>query len=541
MRKRTAVYLVWVVLLALAAGDAGWAQTAPVTQSVGLTLLALSTGDLDAIQASTGYRVGVAVAGVAAGSAAERAGIKARDVLLTAAGKGVDSPEAVEAALAGSGGRAEILAIREGAGGKWEPVNLTLIVPAAGTAPEPPTTAPPTPPVGPQTVTTVPADVDAKLRALDAAHDAGVLTDEEWARKRAELHPADPVLDEAARQKLAALDAARQAGVVTDAEYAAKRAQIVGQATGVATTPAIAAGGATAQPAAASAVPATHGGQVYSHPMGFRFWYPAGWKVQTQEEGLQLVPPDAVAGAGGPTEYYAMTAVNVVGEGITTADDPRVVAFVEEQVAQFLPGLRRTGDVMRLALDNGRAICVDWEAPAAQGQTVTARAYVTILQDVGIALFAAAAKDRMAARDPDLRRVFSSIAIQAGTVDTTIVGRWALTSTYALSNDMGQAVGSYDSYTKAKMVSESQRSLELNADGSATRTTTREMLAGAAGLWIEDKSNTVDRGRWNAGDGHLYLTWENGDVEHYRYRVGQGAQGRELRLESGQSGEVWTQ
>lgn len=539
MQKRTAVYLAGLVLFALAGEQGAWAQSGPVTQSVGLTLLALSKEDLDAIQASTGYRVGVAVQAVAAGSAAEAAGIKVRDVLLTTAGKGVDSPQAVETALAGCGGRAEILAIRERAAEQWEPVNLTLVVPAPSAATAA-AAAPSASAAGPQPVSAATTDVAAKLKALDAAHESGILTDEEWARKRAELQAAGPVLDEAARQKLAALDAAYQAGILTDAEYGAKRAQIVGQAAAGVTMPTVASPGASSQPAAATALPATHGGQVYNHPLGFRFWYPAGWKVQAQEEGLQLVPGDASAAGAGASEYYAMTAVSVAGEGITTADDPRVVAFVEQQVAQFLPALRRTGDVMRLALDNGRAICVDWEAPGAQGQTIAARAYVTVLQEYGVALFAAAVKDRLAARDADLRRVFSSVGVQAGAVDPAIVGRWTLTSTYALSNDMGQAVGNYDSYTKAKMVSESQRSLELNADGSAMRTTRREMIAGAAGLWIEDKSNTVDRGRWNAGDGHLYLTWENGDVEHYRYRLGQGPQGRELRLESGPSGEVWT-
>lgn len=532
-----------VVVLVLMSWPTVWAQTGSATQAVGLTLQALSEEDLNTIQSSSGYRVGVVVVAVAPGSAAAAADLRAKDILLTVAARGVDSPQAVEAALTSATGTAQILAMRAGEDGKWQPVTINLALGATTTAPTPFPATPATPTVPTPTAPATGGDVNAKLRALDTALQAGVITQEEYDRKRAELQPQGgptPTMDAAARQKLAALDAALAAGILDQQEYARKRAEILGGApTTPLTTPAPPPTTAAAQ--TPQAAPATHTGQLYNHPMGFRFWYPTGWKVQTQEEGLQLVPPDQATTASGPAEYYALTAVSVAGEGIASADDPRVLQFIEEQVRQFIPTLTRSGEALRLALDNGRAVCADWTAQNAQGQPVKARVYATVLRDFGVALFALGIKDRLESRDAELRRVFSSISLEAGKVDPQLVGQWAFRSTYALSNDMGERVGYYDSYSKAKMVSESQRTMELLADGGVTRTTKREMLAGAAGIWIEDKSTNTERGRWNAAEGHLYLTWEDGDVEHFRYQLQAGAGGRELRLESGGNGEVWSQ
>ena len=78
-------------------------------------------------------------------------------------------------------------------------------------------------------------DVPAKLQALEAAHKAGILSDEEYARKKAELEaqlrPAAAQPDEATKEKLKALEAARQAGVLSEAEYERKKAELLQAAT----------------------------------------------------------------------------------------------------------------------------------------------------------------------------------------------------------------------------------------------------------------------------------------------------------------------
>lgn len=140
-----------------------------IAQTVGLVLQALSKEDLETIQAQTGHRVGVLVIQVSPGSAAGKAGFKGRDVLLPVGHQGVDSPAAVEQALAGKAS-AEILLMRPG-GNKYEALKVTLEIPAASVPAS----------------SVKPSEVQSKLQALEATHQAGLLSDEEYARKKAEL------------------------------------------------------------------------------------------------------------------------------------------------------------------------------------------------------------------------------------------------------------------------------------------------------------------------------------------------------------------
>ncbi len=70
------------------------------------------------------------------------------------------------------------------------------------------------------------ADLQQKLKALESAHKAGILTDEEYARKKGEL---EARLQAAAPRKLQALEDAHQAGILSDEEYARKKAELIGQ------------------------------------------------------------------------------------------------------------------------------------------------------------------------------------------------------------------------------------------------------------------------------------------------------------------------
>ena len=113
------------------------------------------------------------------------------------------------------------------------------------------------------------SDVQSKLDALEAAHEAGILTDEEYASKKAELEaqlrPAKPALDEATQQKLKALEAAHQAGVLSDEEYARKKAELLGQ-------------------------PAVTSLARYQDPQGrFHFQHPGDWTIQALQDGRQGV------------------------------------------------------------------------------------------------------------------------------------------------------------------------------------------------------------------------------------------------------------
>ena len=230
--------LAGILLGVVTASTLSAAEADSESLSLGLKLEALSKSDLDAIQEEVGVRIGVLVKEVAPGSPAAKAGFKKRDVILIVAEKTVDSPKAVDGALSGKVGDVEIQGVRPDDEGDHEPFTAVIAVPAKGArAPSAPG-ASSEPKKAPAKGTgadagKAAADVEARLKALEAAHDAGILTDEEYARKKAELEAqlprAERAIDPATQKKLDALDTAHDAGILSDEEYAEKRAALLGK------------------------------------------------------------------------------------------------------------------------------------------------------------------------------------------------------------------------------------------------------------------------------------------------------------------------
>lgn len=75
--------------------------------------------------------------------------------------------------------------------------------------------------------------IQSKLNALEKAHEAGILSDKEYAIKKAELQSqlqaATPKPDEITQRKLKALEDAHKAGILSDEEYARKKAELIGR------------------------------------------------------------------------------------------------------------------------------------------------------------------------------------------------------------------------------------------------------------------------------------------------------------------------
>ncbi|NSW58130.1 MAG: hypothetical protein HPY44_19155 [Armatimonadetes bacterium] len=163
--------LALLVALGLAA-DVCHAQQTP-SQAAGLTLQALTAEDLDAMERHTGYRVGVQVVAVAPGSPAS-VGLRANDVIFLVGESPVASPEAVDQALVGRTGEIIIGGIRMGADGNGEVFEARINLSVQAAVPQQAAPA-----SDPQT--------QEKLRALDAARAAGILSDAEYAQKRAAL------------------------------------------------------------------------------------------------------------------------------------------------------------------------------------------------------------------------------------------------------------------------------------------------------------------------------------------------------------------
>jgi len=373
-----------------------------------------------------------------------------------------------------------------------------------------------------------PSEAKAKLEALEKAYKAGVLTDEEYEQKKAAvgevLKAAAPKISPETQRKLQALETAHQSGILNDAEYAKKKAELLG-ATQAGSAPSEA---PSARPEAALK------GKTYSHPIGFKFWYPDGWKPTLQGEMILLVPPNVASTPQGPSEIYFIFGESVAGENITKPDDPRVAQYFDEQVRALSPVLQRVGQTASVDMSKGKGAVLNWEAKGETG-TVQARLYVAIIKDNGVALGALGLKDLVQKRDPDLRRMFASFSFGEGQKDPKLVGTWKQMSSHAISNTSPWETD----WSRAKMASSKESVMELRADGTWYRTKESYMLAGASGIWLEDKSVKKDNGTWCAGNGSLYLMWADDTWAIYQYRLEQKDGARQLRLVSGKTGETW--
>ncbi|MHC4933866.1 MAG: SHOCT domain-containing protein, partial [Planctomycetota bacterium] len=367
---------------------------------------------------------------------------------------------------------------------------------------------------------------DRKLAALEAARQAGVLSQEEYERKRAAILAAVPALDEPTKKKLAALEAARKAGILSDEEYARKKAALLG-------------GGAQPAPAPQQGqgvpVRTNRKGKVYRHPVGFSFWYPASWSIKEHESFLQLIPADAGQSPEGPTELYFVGAEDVSVDGIREPTDPRVVQVLGEQVRSLSPFVQQVGGAQPVKMSAGKGVMFRWEGKTPRGDQVDARAFVSILRNHAAVLLAVGFKERIQARVEDMGRMFASFGFGEGQRDPALVGRWTLVGVTSITN---QSPFETD-WSRAQLASKTESTLVFAADGRWERHDKSHMIVGAGGVWLEDNDESTQRGRWNAGEGLLFMVWEDSSWDDFRYQIRRTAKGIELRTLRGSKGEVW--
>jgi len=378
-------------------------------------------------------------------------------------------------------------------------------------------------------------DVDRQLAALEAARAAGVVDEQEYATKKKALESkrsAKTTPDPELPKKLQALEAARAAGVITEAEYARKRADLLDARKPAAPdAPAAAPQDAPAPPPERPAAK----GALYQHPIGFQLWHPQGWKVLPQEECLQLMPPDPSGTAEAPHEIYLLIGDAIEDEDLKSPDDPRVGQYLDQQLQSIAPVLRRQGAPTAVAMARGKGARYEWRGQMEGQPEVVARGYACIIKNYGIALLAIGFPKDLDKREATLRQIFASFGFGEGKKDPALVGTWSLLATTSLRNDSPYET----SWSRARLVSDTSSTLTFAADGSWKRIDRHHMIAMGAGVAIEDKSEKQSQGTWNAADGGLFMIWSDKTWEDYRYELRRTERGTELRLITGNTGQVW--
>ena len=276
-------------------------------------------------------------------------------------------------------------------------------------------------------------------------------------------------------------------------------------------------------------------GQMLTHPTGITVWCPKGWQTKMLDGILQMVPPDA--GQGENYESYFLTSESVEGTGIQQADHPSVIQYLDEQMMalgyELGVAFQRHGTKQTIATGQGQrnGIRLDYRANSNYGP-VNASAYATIVKGWGLVFAGVGVGDRLDRRSQSIKRIFSSFDVGEGQKDQRLVGNWHLLDTRAITN---QSVWETD-YSRAKLVSEDSSSIRFNPDGTWYREDRSHMIAGAGGVWLEDKSSSKQSGRWNADGKHLFLLWEDGSFANYEYRF----EGNNLKMAYEKTLEVWT-
>ncbi len=274
----------------------------------------------------------------------------------------------------------------------------------------------------------------------------------------------------------------------------------------------------------------------YKHPTGLRLSHPPDWKIQPIPSALLLVPPNLATSVDGPDEAYLIGAEAVAGIG--SPDDPRVLGYLDLQMSQLAPFMRRVGNPEKMDCATAPGILVRWAGRNPKGDLVSARGYTTLLKGYGIVLFAIGKDAAIAPREATLRQIFASLASGEGQKDPQIVGRWKF---WSYSSTSG---GSYGT--------ERSRMMMLRPDGTCSwmsRTESSGNFKGGDSLgnetWVggvAGASGDSDTGAWSAGEGKLFIQWKDGSLASWDYRLGGVVGNRRLFLTgNGKKPDEWVE
>lgn len=282
---------------------------------------------------------------------------------------------------------------------------------------------------------------------------------------------------------------------------------------------------------------------VYQHVSGLSFSYAKGWKVKPNDEGLTINPPDIAISNGAPAEAYYLLPIPTAAE-ITDVTDQRVISSLDQMVAANIsPALKRTEEPQVIKMANGQGIGMVWEAQVEKG-TIYVVSYVTIINNIGFIIGGVGLKDKVTPRLPELKALFTSLKFGEGKHDQAVVGAWKLFSTRTLVNN-DNINFTTDDPRRASAVTDEQTTMQLRPDGSVVRTSISRTIAGggAAGgdgkIWIDTgDQKEVKQGKWYAGDGTLFIVWDNGNMASYQYGLINN-NGKSLALASGTRIDYW--
>lgn len=270
--------------------------------------------------------------------------------------------------------------------------------------------------------------------------------------------------------------------------------------------------------------------KLFKHPTGLSLRHPADWRIQEAPDGsgYLLLPPGV---APGGEEFY-LVGGQAAGD-IATAEDPRLAEAAEQLMAQAAPLLQRKGAAEKVRAAASPGISLAWES----SQGARARMFVTILQGQAIGITGIGTKEKIAAREETLRKIFETLSSGEASLDRSLAGTWRRVGTTTL--DARDNAGRL----QASSAGDHHHAVQLRPDGSCSSRESSRTIAVGQGVAIDTGDQvTTKSGRWSAGEGKLVLTWDGEAPEEYGYVLSGEPGQRQLIIKAGPNqGHVWAE
>jgi hypothetical protein len=246
---------------------------------------------------------------------------------------------------------------------------------------------------------------------------------------------------------------------------------------------------------------ATGNWKTYKHPVGISLRYPSDWTLQEVPGFIQVISPEVNKSAQGQPTELSVVSAEQAGR-ISSLEDPRLISALGSSMTQMFPFLQRAGGMERIKAGNVSGIMLTREGTNPQGMKVRGQLSATILKGFSLSVFAIDSEQTA-------REIFSSFDAGAGEKDPQLVGVWQTVLPEGGASDRSSR------YT-------------LEADGTLTKVTRDDQA---------DETETM-LGKWSAGDGRLFVLWENGTTDDVAYEVQTDKAGSRVAMISGAQGVV---
>jgi hypothetical protein len=241
--------------------------------------------------------------------------------------------------------------------------------------------------------------------------------------------------------------------------------------------------------------------QKFEDATGLTISYPAGWTTSQVGGTTTFSPSDAPTDGNGPLERHVL-----VFQGTARSDpnDAELLASLQEQFTEALPGYERIGEPQRIGGGRDPGALLTFSR-ATEAEETLAELRLKIQSPIACGLFSIGRADRIRAQRDVANAMFDSLELRKGEHDDSLVGRWTASDSYA---------NSAASFSMA-----SAETVDLARDGRFTRST--QVVGGTGDVEVGSEGG-AECGEWFTTADRIVLAYNAGNVVTLQYRFYEG-------------------